>query len=388
MATAGLSLAKSNKVIAEFVRIASERPIVKKLSRAVTFVATEGRSIAQACKALSAASWSDVFVTLDASVAIPYLCTSMFSATDGRFSRGSNQCIKSLLALNAKLVMPYFYINETASHLLRALSMPDDAIYHKAAEQSENGFVAHYYQMKNRGQTVPPTIREFVEVFSRSATSTAGTSHERARLMMPDVQACLRNYGVEFEQVETLPPGTVRHSSVQKDIESAMDYLVGGRKPVRLINNDVRVLANSRLRTKENGESRMCLTWDKTLIKVGAEIGQGSRECGWVVTPSEASDLVITDIDFEAMQLTSLAHAIARADSSPESIGAKMLDRVASIATDKKLDWQFQVELKDFFINTMTRVQETPNETSWVTSELDTFLSSFDPDDLDVDFVE
>ena len=50
MATAGLSLAKSNKVIAEFVRIASERPIVKKLSRAVTFVATEGRSIAQACK--------------------------------------------------------------------------------------------------------------------------------------------------------------------------------------------------------------------------------------------------------------------------------------------------------------------------------------------------
>jgi hypothetical protein len=252
----GLDPDQAKDAVRELVDLGSTRPLIQKLTRGVTYIAAEGRSIAQACRALGAAKWSDVIVTLDASVAIPYLCASLFSPTKGRFSLGANECLRSLRSINARLVMPYFYINETAAHLLLALNTPEDEHYARAAEHSQNGFVAHYFQLKNSGAKVPGTLREFVSVFSNTAVKGNADRRERARLMMPDIQAVLRDYGVHFESIQVFTEGSSAYRTYRKPAEQSFVHHLNEQQRTRrqnLIAHDVSVLAYSRKRSWKMG---------------------------------------------------------------------------------------------------------------------------------------
>lgn len=384
---AGLDTDRARQAIQDFVELASTRPLIRKLTRAVTYIATEGRSIPQACRALGAATWSDVRVTLDASVAIPYLCASLFGPTHGRFSLGANECLRTLRRLNAQLVMPYFYINETAAHLLLALNTPEGEQYAKAAEHSQNGFVAHYFQLKNSGAPIPATLPEFISVFSKTAVKGNGDRRERARLIMPDIQAVLQEYGVRFESIQIFPEGTPRYRKYRKPAEESFVHLLDQQQRSRrqnLISHDVSVLAFARKRVMENGDARMCVTWDRTMIAVAAEIG----DSGWIVTPNEASDLVQSSVDFVDTQLTSLAHALAKVKRTPDEIGASILDRIANLSSAKLQDWQFRQEFDAFYQAVMDRIAKDPQSTGWVDTEVEAFLADYpaesEQDEIDV----
>lgn len=383
----GLDIESSEKAIKELVSLGSDRPLIQRLTRAVTYIATEGRSITQACRSLGASKWSDVIVTLDASVAIPYLCSSLFQPTEGRFSIGANQCLKILRDLNAKLVMPYFYINETAAHLLLALNTPEGVQYAQAAEHSKNGFVSHYFQLKNHGKKVPDTLRDFIGIFSKIALKGNGDRREKARTIMPDIQSILRDYGVDFESIQTFTPDSVGYRTYRKPTEECFDHLLNQRQKNRrrnLINNDVNVLAYAKQQVAETGEARMCLTWDRTMIAVATDV----RDCGWIVTPNEASDLVQSSVDFSETRLTSLAHALAKVKQTPDEIGASILDRIAYLSGSKLQDWEFKTQFDKFYSSVMDRIARDPASIDWVDGEVEEFIAGQqerdDQDEIDV----
>lgn len=371
----GLSVAKADDAYEQFVTLCSSQPLIEKLARAVTFIATEGRNIEQASRALGAANWSEVTVTLDASVAIPYLCSKFFAPTKGRFSLGAKKCIDILKKLGADLVIPYMYINETAAHLVRASYFPEDKLFNNAAEASRNGFVSHYHQLKNSHQTVPDSLREFVSTLSSKALRGNGDVFSVANQVMPDLQRLFGDYGVRFESIEVFTGDSSDYRNFRRPAEEGFTHhlnQLNRTKSGRLLNNDVNVLAYSRKRLTQGDTARMCLTWDAAMIAVASELG----DCGWVVSPNEASDLVSTSVNFSEVSLTSLAHVVAKADSEEVRIGAQILDRVTSLAKSKLLDWEFQKKFKEFYKEVVDRVLAEGNLGAELDLEVDEFLKA------------
>lgn len=371
-------------VVRELVEAGSDLPLIKKLATAVTYVAAEGRNVAAACRTLGANSWNEVVAIVDSSVAIPFLCTSLFGYSSGRFSRGAVAGVNGLKELGTRLVIPNVYLNEISFHLLRALNVPEGDEFSKAAELSQNGFVSHYFWMKNRKIECPASLREFVLSIAPKAKNVNGDRRQSARLIMPNVQEQLLTYGIQFEHLTQFATGSGLYHSFKQEIEQSFDHYFQGhtkRKPHRLINHDAFVLAHQRKRKTQDSEARMCLTWDKSVIHVANELG----DCGWVITPNEAADLTVA-ANVSGRQLTSLAHAIAKVQVTPNHLGAKVLDRVSAIASSKSQDWQFQNELRELFQRVTKNAFDHPNAEEWADEQIEAFVHEHgDIDDSEIE---
>lgn len=156
----GVSHKDVNEVINKIIDLARETPLIKKLTNSVTFVALETSDSGKTSAILGRSSWKDIKVILDASVAIPYLASSLFAHSSGRFSRGSNESISMLKEHGAKLTIPLVYLNECSSHLVNGLEYAREL--HELEDSfkySQNGYVAHYYQLKEAKLKVPNTLK-------------------------------------------------------------------------------------------------------------------------------------------------------------------------------------------------------------------------------------
>jgi len=367
--SAGVPVGKLGAVLDEFVRLASDTPLVKKLARAVTYVAAEGTDLLRASRVLGASSWSEVIATLDASVAIPYVCASLFCPTQGRFSRGATACVQLLQKASTGLVIPWVYINEISAHLLRALNYPEVDEFSESLEHSQNGFVAYYYQLKAARQPVPASLRDFVGQFAKSAMRTRPTSQEAVRSVMADIQPLLHHYGVDFDDISKVP------EHFRKEVETSYVFRMkelGRTKSQTLVEHDVQVLSHMRRAISERAEIRMCLTWDAAMIAVGRELG----DCGWVVSPHEASDVVQSRVRVSESQLSALAHSLARVRERPSEFGARIVDRVVQLASEQLQDWQFRERLTRFYNDSLKKIDLTSESYSDVDREIDAFLAS------------
>jgi len=286
---------------------------------------------------------------------------------------GANAGVRALKKQNASLVIQHVYINEIAAHLLSALDTPDDEIFAEASELSRNGFVSHYFWLRNHGEAVPKTIREFVKSLSPKALQGNGDRREHARKVMLDVQPLLRDYGIDFEHLTHFQYGENDYRKFKVPVEQQFEHYfssVGKKKARLLVDHDAIVLAHQRKAIVEQADARMCLTWDRSVISVAQTLG----DCGWVVTPSEASDLVVP-YRIEGARLTSLAHSLARTQVTPSLIGSKLLDRVTEIAGAKMKDWQFKEKFTELFERVTNHAMGQPNSISWAEIQLEQFLA-------------
>lgn len=366
--TAGVLPGSVDEVLAEFVEHASITPLVQKLTRAVTFVATEGQDVLKASKVLGAASWSDVVATLDASVAIPFLCSSLFSVTKGRFSFGSTRCVHTLEKAGASLVIPSVYINEIAAHLCRAGQYPESEVFKDGLVASKNGFVAHYFQLRDEGRNVPETLKEFVAQFA-SATKSQKPHDQLIRAVMAQVQPLLAEYGIVADDISNIGEDCLRE--VQEAYVYKMDEMHRSRAAI-LVRHDATVLANARQAIAERAEVRMCLTWDSLMIAVAKSL----EDCGWVVSPHHAADIVGDGLGISESRLTSLAHQLARARKTPSDLGARIIDRVVSLGGERLQDWEFRNKLEEFYTDARSRFDLDGNAFEVVDQETDAFLEA------------
>lgn len=356
-------------VVAEFVDMAGDLPLVKKLTRAVVHIALETTDPNKSAAVIGAKRWSDVRVVLDASVAIPYMSSSLFSPTQGRFSRGSNECVSDMKTLSARLTIPWVYLNECASHLVRAVSYCRDmSQIEDSLAFSQNGFVSHYYQLKQMGRSAPDSLESFIASVSPKALVSGRTMQETVRAVMSDLQPLLRDYGVDYEDM----PAFAEH--YKKDVEVAYAHALDDlkrKKSQNLVDHDVKVLCHLRRCVSENGDLLMCLTWDGVMIRVGAEV----PDCGWIVSPQEASDMVQPRLKLSQGKLVSLAHSVARALVKPDEIGARIVDRIVSLSKDRLDDWEYRERIRTFRDEAVGRIDaSSPTYADAVDLEVETFL--------------
>ena len=166
----GVNPSKVNIALQEMIDLAEGNPIIDKITDAIVYVALESSDTSKCAAILGANNWHEIKVILDASVAIPYLCSSLFSPSSGRFSVGSKETVKILKKEGSKLVIPYHYLNECASHLVTAHNYCKNLKeFENDFAYSRNGYVAHYYQLKLAGGKIPTSLKDYLSFFSRNS---------------------------------------------------------------------------------------------------------------------------------------------------------------------------------------------------------------------------
>jgi hypothetical protein len=114
----------------------------------------------------------------------------------------------------------------------------------------------------------------------------------------------------------------------------------------------------------------MCLTWDAVMIGVGRELG----DCGWVVSPHEASDVIQARLKISGTKLTALSHSLARARERPSEISARIIDQIVHLAGERLQDWQFREKVKTFHREALDRIDLNSEVYNQVDSEISVFL--------------
>ncbi len=353
LANAGVAAKYVDDILGKMIDLARDTSLIKKLTNSVVYIALENSTTSKAAAILGASHWQEVNVILDASVAIPYLCSSMFGSSSGRFSRGSNDSIYLLKKKNARLAIPWYYLNECSSHLVaatqycRQLSEFEDSFCY-----SQNGYVSHYYKLKTIGTKVPDTLSEFIQCMSPNAVLAEGDHSQTVRRVMQDLQPLFYDYGVGFENVARLDEAYTR--DVQIDYSFELKNMKR-RKSQNLIDHDVNVLAHVKRCFSTESRKIMCLTWDAVMIKVGKKMS----DAGWIVSPVEAADLIQARMNLSDGKLLSLSHQIARSLERPKELGARIVDRAVQLSGEKMADWEFRKAVRDFRDQAVSRIDVT-----------------------------
>lgn len=371
--SSGVPPDKLEDTIKEMLIHAQELPIVKKLIRAAIFVALEGIDAVAGAKAIGAPRWSDVGTMLDASVAIPYLCARLFQPTKGRFSSGNYRAVETLQKLSVYVCIPYFYINECASHLLRARNYHNLDNYAEQLQYSQNAFIAHYYQLKNSGQNVPDNLIDYLVSFAPSCKQTVSIDQPSLiRKVMTNLQPLFHEYGIEFEEIPGIPP----HYSKDVEIEYSF-YLeqLQRHKSSRLIEHDILAVSHLKRQIAEKYEHWVLLTWDRAMISLGEKLDG----CGWIISPDVLYEFAKPYRPISESQFCTLAHAIARTQYEPLAISAQVIDRVVRLAGDRIQDWELRKKIDEFTSDLLNRIDlKDARYYEWVDSETDEFLKGLD----------
>lgn len=350
----GISGSNVHKVMQEIVDVGQKSPLISKLTGAVVYASMEEVGRSRAAIILGASVWSDVKVILDASVAIPYLCSQLFGSSSGRFSQGSSEVVNILKESGARLVIPRHYINECASHLVSAVDYCSvDGGFEDDMKYSKNGYVSHYYNLKKMGKKVPDSLLQFIRAISKNVTVSPSDKANMVRSVMQDIQPLLLAYGVAYEHIDRIP------ETYTRDVEVKFAYEMNKlqrKKLGNLIAHDVEVLSHVKRLYSERGENVMCLTWDLVMISVGME----NNKEGWIVSPTEASDLIQSRMKMSDGKLLSLAHSIAKTMEAPGVLGGRIIDRVIQLSGARMADWEFRQKVSEYKEAAIARMDRNP----------------------------
>ncbi len=340
---------KVDEVLLQMVDLARDTPLINKLINSIVYVALEHSKATSCASVLGVSNWRNVKVILDSSVAIPYICTRIFGTSTGRFSSESNETIQILLDKKAHLKIPWVYLNECASHLVAAMDYVNIDDFDRDLEFSENGYVSHYYQLKNASKKVPETLAEFVKCISPNACLVMADKKQLIRKVMQELQPLFEDNDVPFEDVPRV--GINYTKDIQTDYVYTMENLSRKKSPT-LVDHDVNVLGHMWRCYSERNEKIICLTWDAVMIGVSVSQKYGA----WVASPIDAADLIQATMRLGSAKIMSLAHAVARATEKHYQLGARIVDRAVSLASDKMECWEFRQVINKFKDEAIRRV--------------------------------
>jgi hypothetical protein len=366
----GLTNAMATKAAYELVENASNHPLITKLARASVYVALEGRSPIASAKSLGASRWSDFSIMVEPSVVIPWICAQLYSGDANIFFKSSKSAVTRALKLDAKLFIPYYYINECASHLLRArnYTLFDYEDYQEELQHSPNAFIAHYYALKKIGVKIPGSILEYLKTFSPAVQTEKQDWKSWARSIMPDIQSILTKSGVNFVEIPFYNPEDCAN------FQQEYTHYLSNRHQQKsrfLMDHDIWALQFTHSETQLGSSHWAILTFDKAMIKVGA----GANYAGWIVTPDRFLDITSTNQNISDIQYTSLIHSLAISSDRTLALGARIIDRVVTLASDKLQNWEFKNEFDAFRKNLISEYDlEAINSAQEIDVKVDEFL--------------
>jgi hypothetical protein len=154
-------------------------------------------------------------VLIDTSVALPMVC-ALFDepVLSWKTSLAASELHGALKARGTRCVVPSVYLEEMASHLLRARSFADVIESESDLERSRNYFVAHFCSLRGSARSARE-FNEFLVDFGAPRPSATPWAEERRRAEHA-LRDILTRYSIDVERVDEGPddprlPGEPAH---------------------------------------------------------------------------------------------------------------------------------------------------------------------------------
>ena len=100
-------------IIEKMIGMASSHPLIVKITSASVYIALEGSNPLTASKVLGANRWSDIYLLVEPTIGIPYLCSQLYKGKVNRYFDNAILSIKRAKELGIMLRIPYFYLSST-----------------------------------------------------------------------------------------------------------------------------------------------------------------------------------------------------------------------------------------------------------------------------------
>lgn len=336
-----MSTSDAEIAIGKLLDIASNHPLITKISRASIYLALEGSNPISSAKALGGNRWTDFNIMVEPTVAIPFTCSQLYKGTVNRYFDLSIRSVHQAQKLGAALYIPYFYINECAGHLLRARKYDGLELDEQELAFSSNAFVANYFALKNQGVKVPASFMDYLCTYSTNIKTERSDIRNWVRAIQTDIQSILERANVQFIEVPFYNPGDCKDFEVE--YTHRLNEL-GIEKKAHLINHDIYALQFTNDKITKDGEHWIILTYDTSMIS----ISKSDLFHGWITNPIKFLDFAESTKPLSETKLISLVHSFATFSERTLAAGARIIDRVLTFAAPQMQNWEFKNEIANF----------------------------------------
>ena len=256
-----------------------------------------------------------ITMVLDASVAMPMLCGLAFRSVRSSFGIAAEKLRMLCEEHSFDIVVPSFYLNEMASHGLKAkdfvatyTDLPVEA--RDSLVGSRNAYMSHYARMKEimtvAGET-PPTLEEFLEHFGFGPMSGLRTAENR-------LASLLDNHGIR----------TLRYSNLDVGLRAQVASRKGVSESPYIIDHDAMALS---LLHDDDESGFVFATWDHILIDMVAQIDRIYAD-----TPARIIDFLsmAKGANFECDHSIDLLTSLIHIDDAKVAALANKIDDIQS----------------------------------------------------------
>lgn len=330
-----------DEIVTELLDMASTHPLINKIARASVYVSLDGNNPIASAKAIGASRWSDVNIIVEPSVALPFICSILYSGNTNRFFKSSIKSINQAKSLDSLLYMPYYYINECAGHLLAARKYIGFEKQAEELEFSNNAFISNYFHLKNKGVKVPNTIAEYLATFSSAIKSERADIKVWVRSIMTDIQSLLTSNGVEFIDVPHYDDNEIQDTELF--FKETLDEMRISKK-FHLFRNDIYTLKSTNDRIVKDGEVWVILSNDKSLIS----FSKSDHFKGWITNPIKFIEISELSKPMSESKLLSLVHSVATFSEKTLSLGARIMDKLINLSSKDIQNWELKAEIDKF----------------------------------------
>lgn len=357
-------------IIEKMIGMASSHPLIVKITSASVYIALEGSNPLTASKVLGANRWSDIYLLVEPTIGIPYLCSQLYKGKVNRYFDNAILSIKRAKELGIMLRIPYFYIKECAGHLHMARKFDGIDLDPNEMQYSSNAFVANYYALRAQGVHMPDSFMEYLATFSPAIKIEHNDYADWIREIMTNIQSFFTRSGIEFAETPTYTADELKLYETEYSYYLQNNNLT---KPQHLMRNDIYALKYTEERVSKYGEHWMILTFDNSLTQVA----QKCEHEAWVNNPFSFLDMAEITKDLSDKKFYSLVHAVASYSQQALSIGARIIDRVVLYASKEMQDWEFRRDINKFKSELITRAQnDNINYMVEVDQKTDDFLKT------------
>ncbi len=222
---------------------------------------------------------------LDTSVAMPLLCSLLYTAAAQQFFVAAKHAYEQLVAHRASMVLPRDYLEEVASHLREAYAYKEIVELDPDLRASQNAFVAHYAALRAAEGEKAESYSSYLAGLG-FAEAMANSDRDVVRdILMNKLQRLFTGYGIE---TNNLPASASSLKRAQEAFAFAMKERGDEGRPPILIRHDVVTVGWLLDRGADADATYLLCTWDKLHPYV-----QVHEEANWdVLDPVALGDVL------------------------------------------------------------------------------------------------
>lgn len=283
---------------------------------------------------------AEVRVMLDASVAIPMLCSVLFEPVSQRFSIAASQLYNQMLLHGIPVELPEDYLEEVSTHLIDAAAYADIVDLDPDLALSENAFVAHYVSLRLKGKA--GGFDSYLTSFGLNAGLRQADFYAKRDALRPRLQGLFANYQIRFRAIPEVSQASRKWAETE-----VMHAIVteGLERPPILVRHDARVLGYLHQQVSDPDLVYVLCTWDRLHFAV-----RGADDLRWeALNPAVFSDLLsaVSSADDDYSLVSPLVLARTVTDRTTED-GARVWDAIVRIERNEIHDADLMREAHDF----------------------------------------